>query len=568
MPCEIHTAFVYDRGGQTRIGEITRMTSISWERVADDISFCDIVLVNPGPDCIPLLSQMEPARHEIVVFRGDTRVWEGPLTLITYDKDAVAIQARDVLHYAYRLAQSRPYDNRYPNVVTCIQRSMNMLTTELARREVEDPPINVLPFLLPIEHTADSRTTRNTLQYQKTIFDDIDDMAANSGMDYTVVGRSIILHDTDTALGKTATLTENDIIGEVKVTAYGMEMATYAVVTGADGAWGQAGGTDPYYGRWEIVDDAYDEEEGSDAPTQAELNSQATRNLSGRIPTPIEVRIPDGSRIRPGSALVIDDLVPGVLVPLRATLTARTFSQMQKLRKIKVVENPDGEQIQITLVPAPLNPHFPGPQPTVLRTNRAPTPIAHTMGGPWRFVYATGESLWYVADNHPGGGPQGRAGFIRQTVNVVKTSGSSGWAYQDATGAGVTGDVWSGGMWVRFGAATTVTPRLAFVAADGTTLVGSKTAAGVVCAANTWTYVKVDGATATGNFAYMQFWAQVAGVVPVNGFYDATNLIFEHTATVGTYFDGSFPDTASLLYEWIGSTNSSQSTVSSPAVSP
>jgi hypothetical protein len=67
----------------------------------------------------------------------------------------------------------------------------------------------------------------------------------------------------------------------------------------------------------------------------------------------LEVRVPDGSRLNPASPFVIEDLVPGVLVPLRATLTARTFSQMQKLRRIKVLEDGNGEQVQITLVPAP-----------------------------------------------------------------------------------------------------------------------------------------------------------------------------------------------------------------------
>jgi hypothetical protein len=353
MPCEIHTAYVYDRGGKRRLAEITGMTSLSWERVADDISFADITVVNPAPECATILNSMEAGRHEIVVFRGPQRVWEGPLTLMTYTRDAVAIQARDVMHYAYRLAQSRDYDNRYPNISTVIGRAQLELTTELSRRESENPPINVVPFIRTVTRPDDAKTSRFTTTYQKTVFDDVDDMAANSGMDYTVVGRSIILHDTNTALGKTATLTENDIIGDIVVTMYGMEMATFAAVTGADGAYGVYGGTDGYYGRVEIVDDAYDEEAGTDAPTQAELNSQAQRNLGGRLPTPVEVRVPDGSRMNPDSPITIEDLVPGVMVPLRATLTARTFSQMQKLRKLKVLEDTAGEQIQITLVPAP-----------------------------------------------------------------------------------------------------------------------------------------------------------------------------------------------------------------------
>lgn len=566
MPgCEIHTAYVYDRGAKRRIAEITGMTSLSWERVADDISFADITVVNPGPTCASVLSSMEAGRQEIVIFRGPQRVWEGPLTLMTYTRDAVAIQARDVLHYGYRLAQSRDYDNRYPNITTVVDRAYLELQTELGRRESENPPINVVPYLRKITRSDDAKTSRYTTTYQKTVFDDVDDMAANSGMDYTVVGRSIILHDTNTSLGKTATLTENDIIGDIIVTMYGMEMATFAAVTGADGAYGVYGGTDGYYGRVEIVDDAYDEESGTDAPTQAELNSQAQRNLSGRLPTPVQVRVPDGSRLSPNCPITIDDLVPGVLVPLRATLTARTFSQMQKLRKLKVIEDTSGEQIQITLIPAPELVHFPGPVPTLLRTNRAPTPIAKTMGGPWKFTYAEGEALAYSANNTAGSGPQGRTGYIRQSVTSPKTSGASGWTYQDGTGDKISGEVWSGGMWVRFGTAVTVTPRMSFVAADGTTLLGSKTAAAVAVAANTWTYITVNGVTSTANYDQMQFWAQVAGVVADNSWYDATDLIFEKTPTVGTYFDGSFTNTVSLLYAWQGAANSSQSTVSAPA---
>jgi hypothetical protein len=356
--CETHTAYVYDRGGTRRIAQIDGITSLSWERVADDISFGDISVVNPSPGCQTVLNAMEPGRHEIVIFRGANRVWEGPLTLMSYSRDTVNIQARDVMHYAYRIAQSREYDNRYPNIGKVVGRAQLQLVTELGRREVEDPPINVVPFIRAITRSDDAGTSRWTTTYQKTVFDDIDDMAANSGLDYVVVGRSIILHDTNTVLGKTPTLTDGDIIGDIIVTVYGMEMATFAVVTGADGAYGVFGGTDGYYGRVEVVDDAYDEEEGSDAPSQEELNSQAQRNLSGRLPTPIEVRVPDGSRLSPSCPINLEDLVPGVVIPLRATLTARTFSQNQKLRKLRVVEDASGEQILLTMVPAPATIHY------------------------------------------------------------------------------------------------------------------------------------------------------------------------------------------------------------------
>lgn len=355
MPCELHTAFVYDRGGQTRMMQIGPLTSIDWERVGDDISMANMRLF--GSTCDADLTDVEPGRHEIVIFRGSQRVWEGPLTYLKFAGDVVEIQARDIMHYTYRTRLSRGYNNAYPNVTTCIKRSLNILRIELNRQwERIDPPINVLPYVQAIERSDDSKTSRKTSANQSSVFDDIDSMARTSGMDYTVVGRRLILHDTDTALGRTPVLSELDIAGDVAVTVYGMETAAYAVVTGGDGQYGTAVGIngfpDPYYGAWEIIDDAYDETEGTDMPSQAELISQAQRNVKDRIPTPVELRISDGSSLANTSPLYdVDLLVPGVQIPVIANFPQRRLSQMQKLRRVRWYEDEGGERCEITLLP-------------------------------------------------------------------------------------------------------------------------------------------------------------------------------------------------------------------------
>ena len=354
--CEQHTAYLFDRGGLTRITELGPMVSCAWQRIRDDVSKASIVLASP--ECAINVAQIEAGRHELVIYRGTQRIWEGPITLVIFERGQVTIEARDVMHYVYRTIMKAAYNNAYPNVVTGVQRARNILAGELPRGEALNPPRNVLPFLVTYHHADDARTSRNTIPFQKTAFDDIDDMAAKSGIDYTVVGRAIHIHDTHVPLGRTSALTEADIIGDVIVTQYGMEMATFAAVTGGNGMYGYAAvrgssssGVHPYYGIWEILDDAYDEDEGGEPPTQNELNSQAIRNLSGRMPTPVTVRIPDGSTLSPTSPVTIDDLVPGVQVPLLATLTGRRFSQMQKLDRLDVVEDQNGEQVKITLSP-------------------------------------------------------------------------------------------------------------------------------------------------------------------------------------------------------------------------
>jgi hypothetical protein len=107
-----------------------------------------------------------------------------------------------------------------------------------------------------------------------------------------------------------------------------------------------------YYGPWAKIFTVYDENQDN-APSQVELNSQAQRNLTGRNPVPIEVRIPDNSSVRMDRGIGIDELVPGVQINLLATMNLRKISQLQKLHSVTVTETAeDGENVQITLVPA------------------------------------------------------------------------------------------------------------------------------------------------------------------------------------------------------------------------
>lgn len=355
MGCTNHQVMIYDRGGFTRLLELPDVTSVQWTRVRDDVSMADVVVTAPQADCDELMDLIEPGRHEMVVFRGGQRVWEGPVTLLVEEQGrnpTVSIQARDVMHYAYRAIMRSEFSNAFPNIDTTVGRAEKILRTELARRETEDPPINVLPHLLVIHGPNDARTSRKTIPYEKTVFDDLDSLASFSGLDYTVVGRRIVLFDRKVALGRTPVVTQADFLGDLRITVYGMELATYAAVTGGNGQYGVAGGPDPYYGLWEILDSAYDEEEGGELPSQGELDSQAIRNLAGRLPTPLQVRIPDNSTLNPNGVLTMDHLVPGIQVPLLADLSIRRASQMQKLSRVVVNDDASGERIGVVLVPS------------------------------------------------------------------------------------------------------------------------------------------------------------------------------------------------------------------------
>lgn len=357
MPCSEHRAFLMDRGGEVRISEIFPLMRCRWERVRDDVSTANIFAPRPDPRCLTALKEIEPGRHEIAIFRNGIRVWEGPVTLTTEQGPAITIDARDVCHYAGRTIMRSAYNNKYPKITVAVKRLEFIMRHELARKEALNPGINVLKYLDVRNLPGSAKSSRSTKKYEQYVLDEMEEMAWRGGIDYTTVGRKIILFDTDDNIGEGPQITEADFIGDIAITAYGMELATYSAVNDGLGHWGAHGGTDPYYGQIELLHSAFSNDSDTQAATAIsvkELTKQAKRNMSGRFPTPVVLRVPQNSTLTPAAIdRLMDFLVPGVRFPVRATSTYRQLEQVQKLDRIVFEETEEGESAQITLSPAP-----------------------------------------------------------------------------------------------------------------------------------------------------------------------------------------------------------------------
>lgn len=360
LSCELHTAFLYDRGGQRLLAALDQLERVKWGRVRDDPSLATAYVGSPGLACQQALGLAETNRVELVIFRGSERVWEGPISKITYYGTDVEIEARDVMYYAMRTAMRAEYDNRAPNSSLVIDRVKRIVTAELARKEALDPPINVLPYVQYIYADpatgADARTASHTYPMQFTVFEHIDSLAARGGLDYTVIGRAILFFDVHSRIGQTPMVTADDFIGDPVITQYGADLATNVIMTDGKGNFGEAGAVDPYYGEWEVIHLAYDENAvvvNNIPPTVAEMRSQAERAYKQSSKPPLVVRVPDNTRLNPDGVLTMADLVPGVWIPLSATLPGRAVSQMQKLDSMTVEETAaKGEEIKVVLSPA------------------------------------------------------------------------------------------------------------------------------------------------------------------------------------------------------------------------
>lgn len=347
-----HRAFIFDRGGKRRRGVLDDINLVDYTRDRDSMSEGNVTL--QGSSCsrqADFLSTIEPRRDELVIFRGDERVWEGPVNRVAWHADKVVIAAHDCFDYILNTPMSQTYSSAYPNVEAVTARIQRILEHEMQVWETLDPPVNLLDHMQIHHFPNEAETTAVTRPFEMTVGEHIQSLARYSGIDFTMVGRSLHVWDVSRSLGRLRTLTEKDFLSEVVITAYGSDLAAAVYVVAQDGRYGSATEASPYYGPWTKILTAYSEE-GAEAPTQGELDSQAQRNLNGRLPVPVEVRIPDNSSVRLSETLSINDLIPGVQVPLLATLNARQLSQMQKIDRVRVVENPEKETVSITLTPA------------------------------------------------------------------------------------------------------------------------------------------------------------------------------------------------------------------------
>lgn len=367
LGCGRHRVFVYRRGGKRPVGELTGVTTLEWNRTRDDISVAKATIKDWSIDCGKLLSRLEPWAYELVIIRDNgfskDRVWEGPITLVTYENDAVVVQAKDVFAYAYRrIIKQAVNDSGKSSTAgrTVVERAAAILQNIFAP---DDP--NLLAYMNVIVGTNDAKQYRNLPPYSRTGYEEIDDMAANAGLDYTAVGRAMLVWGTKHRIGTLPEFTDKDLGASPIVSVYGMSMANVYAVSDGNGVWGEADrldeeGKDEKYGLVEMLSSTWasETEEEAGTYTEAGLNTvresfaeSAERSIASRYPPPVVVRVPDNTRVNPDTVISIQHLVPGVVIPLRSTGTLRTVVANQKLDAVKVVETSGEETITITLSP-------------------------------------------------------------------------------------------------------------------------------------------------------------------------------------------------------------------------
>lgn len=373
LGCGTYRVFIYEQGGQKRLGEIDPISHLTFSRLRDDISSCTTLSSGYSVDCGALYAAVRCWMHELVVFRDGVRVWEGPITRLAYTTTSVEFEAKDVMAYVYRRVMRQGYNDQYRLVKkgeagqpdeylgleSVVRRAAMLVTDALAPY---DP--NVLPYLTALEYSDDAQEARFVQNWSRSYWEEIDDLAATAGLDYTTVGRRILLWDTHRAVGRLPEMRDGDFSDSPIVTEYGMQLATFMAVTNGSGVVGftEVEAKTVPYGPIELLASSYNDTAAATAEIQTPeqlaaaqktLTDQAQRNISGRWPSPLIVRIPDNSTLSPKANVGFQQLIPGVWLPLRSVNTPRQVVQWQKLDSVSVEVDEKGEKVHVVLSPAP-----------------------------------------------------------------------------------------------------------------------------------------------------------------------------------------------------------------------
>ena len=353
--CGTHTAFIYERGGVTLVGQLTGLVHLEWERVRDDISKAHVRLI--GSECCTILADTSTVIHELHIYRSGEKVWEGVITRLEFEHDGSDIYAEDLLWVPKRRAVEMGYDWS-KNPVNAIDLAVYLLK-DLCYSRYGDP-WNMAANVIPVYGPGDPETVRAINSWEATVWDELDILAEDGGIDYTVVNRTIYIWDVHLRWSTLPDLVDTDISSFPRIVEYGNEFANRVAYTDGSGYAGVAvadSGTLNTYSHYVDVIISTEDRHEDEPPSSLVLSNWydvALRNVQKMYPPKVAIVVPANSTLMPSSPWVVNDLIPGSWMMVSMDRLCRSVNEWQRLEAVKVVEDENGERVQITCGSAPV----------------------------------------------------------------------------------------------------------------------------------------------------------------------------------------------------------------------
>ena len=353
LGCGTPSAFITNRctNGVNCVIDNEIISSLFWGRVLDDVSEAELVMELSGTvnfTCCQCLDEAEPWCNELHIWRDGEEVWVGPILDIVYETETVTVHAQDSLGWlgVRVLPGNLDYTVGSPNGVQDLTTiAIDLLEIAFSEDNLTCEIDNIFSSLTGIVYDTPGLFFEG---FQGTALDVLRDIS-DIGLDFTTVGRTIVLVGDADPLNPLSLLNDEHIMGDIKVTKDGALMANrYYVHFEGDNGIPASGEAINFhcYGPVEKIRDGDGLSSGIDA---AKLADQyvAAGGIAPRV-----VEIPDGSQLSPDTPWTINELVPGARVDVAITRLCISLTQSFRLIGVEVRYNEsDGEQVGITLRP-------------------------------------------------------------------------------------------------------------------------------------------------------------------------------------------------------------------------
>ncbi|GGZ73327.1 hypothetical protein ACFOOM_00845 [Streptomyces echinoruber] len=324
-------AVIADRGGAI-LANLSTVTDVEWYRVLSDASTARVV-VEPDLDCCASLGGVRSWRHWLHLYRSGRYVWGGPVLTGEWSLGRFEVTAGDLISV---LNTRTPHATRAFTDTDLTEIAAWLVDDALA----PDDPGHSVNVLAPAGVSGGREYTEDTGQSGDHLKD-----LADAGMDFTVVGNSVLLMP-DGWSARVGLLTDADLPDGLSVSEDGTALATRWVVHGdeASGVKGVAGGVHPYYGLIErVVQD-------TSIKDQASAQAAAQSRLNASLPVPVFIDTQEVT-LSPDAGVDVERLVPGWCIDLATTTTCRDISQRMKITGVHVTADGDGESVKVQLGP-------------------------------------------------------------------------------------------------------------------------------------------------------------------------------------------------------------------------
>lgn len=338
---EQYDVIITDRRGEVPVGQLEDVTGITWARELNVTSQANVT--TPGVQCCGLLDDgvLGVWGRHLQIVRDGVTVWgPGPIRSINYTTGEIV--ARDI---------SEVIQSRVIHSTMCFDPACGGVATDataIAQAIVNDALAGDDPNILPLVTVIPGApaTLRSYLPNDSYSLDAIQSLTQAALIHFTVLGRRLIIGPQGTPFGTLPTFSDDAFTDFNDVVEDGSALITRAVVQG-DTVSGSAGGTDPFYGLVEFLS-----AKDSSIISAAAATAAAAAIVAASNPAPTYLQVPDGSILSPDAPADINELVPGVNIPLSITESCRRLFATLPLRRLQVTYSAaNGEQVRITTAP-------------------------------------------------------------------------------------------------------------------------------------------------------------------------------------------------------------------------